>query len=143
MLEEPDLFISLNNGGGCSTLSSVTSGVSPGVKRGQSIGLVTTPSTLRQSQYFTENLREPNSKIYCQNLRFSIIVFIFQSITFQSFPIGIRAPAPWAPVSSSTRLGVRVDSSETSSVFPSPGADTQTRTRGEQTHSGVIIIYKM
>ena len=85
----------------------------------------------------------PKFKIFDHSVYFSInnLSIILQNI--YSFPIGIRAPAPWAPVSSSTRLGVRVVSSETSSAFPSPGADTQTRTRGEQTHSGVVIIYKM
>ena len=52
MLEEPDLFISLNNGGGCSTVSSVSPGMNT-IKRGDMVstmGAVVTPSgTLRHT----------------------------------------------------------------------------------------------
>ena len=52
MLEEPDLFISLNNGGGCSTVSSVSPGVNT-IKRGEMVssmgGLVTPSGTLRHT----------------------------------------------------------------------------------------------
>lgn len=52
MLEEPDLFIALNNGGGCSTVSSASPGVNT-IKRGEMVstmgGLVTPSGTLRHA----------------------------------------------------------------------------------------------